>query len=323
MPFASSNDASAICLVHGLGRVLIHVSRMHPDCGSGDLQRDQRRGAADAGFPDRVPADACARAGYGGGDRDVPVSGSVRFRSPVFRYLRLRLADLSAVRSLVALTLPAGVLGAVLGEHVPGQWLRIGYDAAMLGVAWLIGSTGRKTDFRRPDRPCPCLVCESECSEPECAGPDRRSVRAADGQRYDYCASGMGWQRVFSGAGAVLTGMISTGVGEATLPTLVRRSRFPVPVAAATSTLVVAGTVVGAAATHLIQLTASGGLDSIPWNLIVWAVPGAVLGALAGTRFQGRVSEKLTRRFFSVLFVAIGLAFLMAFTVFNGAFNAR
>lgn len=245
------------------------------------------------------------------------------FGAGVFRYLRLRLADLSAVRSLVALTLPAGVLGAVLGEHVPGQWLRIGYGAAMLGVAWLIGSTGRKTVVRRPDRPCPCLVCESECSDPECAGPDRRSVRAADGQRYDYCASGMGWQRVFSGAGAVLAGMISTGVGEATLPTLVRRSRFPVPVAAATSTLVVAGTVVGAAATHLIQLTASGGLAAIPWNLIVWAVPGAVLGALAGTRLQGRVSEKLTRRFFSMLFVGIGLAFLMAFTVFNGAFNAR
>lgn len=245
------------------------------------------------------------------------------FGTGVYRYLRLRLADLATVRSLVALTLPAGVAGALVGEHIPGQWLRIGYGAAMLGVAWLIGSTGRTAPVGRPDRPCPCLVCESDFSDPACAGPQQRSVRTSDGHRYEYCATGMGAQRAFSGAGALLAGMISTGVGEATLPTLVRRSRFPVPVAAATSTLVVAGTVVGAALTHLVQLAAGGGLAAIPWNLILWAVPGAVVGALLGTRFQGRISEQLTRRFFAWLFVAIGAAFLLAFTVFDGAFTAR
>jgi hypothetical protein len=49
--------------------------------------------------------------------------------------------------------------------------------------------------------------------------------------------------------------MISTGVGEATLPGLVRRSRFPLPVAAATSTVVVAGTVAGAASTQWSKLS--------------------------------------------------------------------
>jgi uncharacterized membrane protein YfcA len=109
-------------------------------------------------------------------------------------------------------------------------------------------------------------------------------------------------------------------VGEATLPTLVRRSRLPVPVAAATSTMVVAATVVGAALTHLIQLAAEGGLTAIPWNLIVWAVPGAVVGAVIGTRLQGRVNETAARWFFSALFAAIGVAFLLAFTVFAGQF---
>lgn len=33
-------------------------------------------------------------------------------------------------------------------------------------------------------------------------------------------------------------------------------------------------TVVGAAANHLVQLVAAGGLAAIPWNLLVWAVPG-------------------------------------------------
>lgn len=109
--------------------------------------------------------------------------------------------------------------------------------------------------------------------------------------------------------------MISTGVGELTLPMLVRRSRFPVPVAAATSTVIVAGTVVGAAATHLVQLAVEGGLTAIPWNLIVWAVPGAITGAFIGTRLQGRISEKTSRRFFTALFTVIGFTFILAFTV--------
>lgn len=114
--------------------------------------------------------------------------------------------------------------------------------------------------------------------------------------------------------------MISTGVGEATLPPLVRRSRSAVPVAAATSTVIVAGTVVGAAATHLIELLKEGGVGAIPWNLIVWAVPGAIIGALVGTRLQGRISERVSRMFFAALFAAIGLTFLLAFTVFTHRF---
>jgi uncharacterized membrane protein YfcA len=125
---------------------------------------------------------------------------------------------------------------------------------------------------------------------------------------------------VFSGIGAFLTGLISTGVGEATLPTLVRRSRFPVPVAAASSTLVVAATVVGAALTHLVQLANEGGFTAIPWNLIVWGVPGAMIGATAGTHLQGQVSERATRLFFSGLFAAIGVTFLLSFTVFARRF---
>jgi len=125
---------------------------------------------------------------------------------------------------------------------------------------------------------------------------------------------------VLSGTGAFLAGLISTGVGEATLPPLVRRSLLPAPVAAATSTMIVAGTVVGAAITHAVQLLNEGGLAAIPWKLLVWAVPGSVVGAVLGTRLQGKVSERASRRFFSTLFLVIGVTFLLAFTVFRGRF---
>lgn len=49
---------------------------------------------------------------------------------------------------------------------------------------------------------------------------------------YRYCTHGLTLQRGITGAGAFVAGLISTGVGEATLPALVRRSRFPVTGAA-------------------------------------------------------------------------------------------
>ena len=76
-----------------------------------------------------------------------------------------------------------------------------------------------------------------------------------------------------------------------------------------------------AALIHLIQLAGEGGISAIPWNLIVWAVPGAIMGAFVGTRLQGRVSERASRLFFSGLFLLIGTVFLLAFTVFSARFT--
>lgn len=42
----------------------------------------------------------------------------------------------------------------------------------------------------------------------------------------------------------------------------------------------------------------------------MWAVPGAVCGAVIGTHLQGRIPERIAQRSFSILFLAIGALFL-------------
>ena len=264
------------------------------------------------------------------------------FGTGLYRYLKLRLVDVKTARSMILITLPLGALGSIVALFVPVLILKIGYGVAMLGLAYLLvsdkpepapaggpirpvggasGVVAWSGLIGAADQPPPVLiVAESEHVHAPCSQGEQRRIKAASGKVYDFCAHGLRLQRVLSGGGALVAEMISTGVGEATLPALVRRSRFPVPVAAATSTVIVAGTVVGAAATHLIELLKEGGVGAIPWNLIVWAVPGAIIGAFVGTRLQGRVSERASRTFFAALFAAIGLAFLLAFTVFAHRF---
>jgi uncharacterized membrane protein YfcA len=242
------------------------------------------------------------------------------FGTGLYRYLRLRLVDVKTAKTIILVTLPLGVLGAIAARHVPVQALRLGYGAAMPGLSWLLLQDHSE---QKPAGERVTLAATREYSSEQlpCGPGEEREICAANGSCYRYCARSLGLQHVLSGADAFLAGLISTGVGEATLPGLIKRSRFPVPVAAATSTVIVAGTVVGAAATHLVQLDIEGGLSAIPWNLVVWAVPGAIIGAFIGTRLQGRISERASRRFFSGLFAAIGIAFLLAFTVFVARFG--
>lgn len=247
------------------------------------------------------------------------------FGTGVYRYLRLRLVDIETAKRLLAVTLPLGAIGALVARQVPADVIRIGYGIAMLALAWMLASI-EAAEASVPlaggnGHPRPSTVSASERSHGPCPEGEPREIRAASGRMFRFCAHGLGLQRLFSGCGAFVAGLISTGVGEATLPGLVRRSHYPVAVAAATSTVVVAGTVVGAALTHLVQLYGEGGLTAIPWNLVVWAAPGAVVGAHLGTRLQGRVSESASRLFFAILFAAVGVAFLLAFTVFKARFG--
>jgi uncharacterized protein len=250
------------------------------------------------------------------------------FGTGLFRYLSARLVDLKTAKSLILLCLPLGVLGSIAASHVPADLLRIGYGIGMLGLAYVLLQDNHKGKHPSDEptvgpgapEPAPLVVCDSDQAHQHCRDGSHRQLRAASGKVYDFCAHGLGLQQAISGGGALIAGMISTGVGEATLPPLVRRSKFPVPVAAATSTVVVACTVAGAAVTHFVELIQHGGLSAVPWNLLAYAVPGAIIGAFIGTRLQGRVSEKAARLFFAGLFAAIGVAFLLAFTVFRHRF---
>lgn len=96
------------------------------------------------------------------------------FGMGVYRYLRMRLADVETAKSLIVVTLPFGVVGAVLAHRAPAQALRLGYSVAMLGVAWVIshGEPGR-----RADRPCPCLVAHSDRSHADCPEGEQRRRR--------------------------------------------------------------------------------------------------------------------------------------------------
>jgi len=222
------------------------------------------------------------------------------FGTGLYRYLRLGLVDTATARRLVAVTLPLGGVGAIASAHAPVQALRLGYGAAMVGLAILLvreaseqarepalvaaaaGPAGTTGALLPRSGPAPGAAFSGAGEPPHvrCPHGEPRTIAATNGHTFAFCVHGLRGQQLLSGIGAFLAGLISTGVGEATLPGLIRRSRVPAAVAAATSTVVV-----------------------------------------AGTGLQGKVSLRVTRWFFGALFFTIGASFLLSFTVFRQRFG--
>ncbi|NNF17628.1 MAG: TSUP family transporter, partial [Gammaproteobacteria bacterium] len=109
--------------------------------------------------------------------------------------------------------------------------------------------------------------------------------------------------------GAFLTGMVSVGIGEVTIAQLTRKG-VPIAVAAATSVVVVIVTIVFASATLFAQLINTGGWQAVPWNLLVYDIPGVLIGGQIGPRLQGRVSHTTMRHAISLLFVVLAIAMM-------------
>ena len=86
---------------------------------------------------------------------------------------------------------------------------------------------------------------------------------------------------------------------------LVKRHRLPLPVAAATSVLIVITTVTAASLTQVVAQIAEGGIAAVPWNLVMYTIPGVIIGGQIGPRAQGKVSETTMVRAIALLFALI------------------
>ena len=106
-----------------------------------------------------------------------------------------------------------------------------------------------------------------------------------------------------------MTGMVSVGIGEVTVAQLTRRG-LPIAVAAATSVMVVIVTVLVASTTLIVQLIRDGGWTAVPWNLLVYDIPGVLIGGQIGPRLQGLVPQHRMRMAISVLFLVLAIAMM-------------
>jgi uncharacterized membrane protein YfcA len=236
------------------------------------------------------------------------------FISGLSGYWRRGLVDWNVVGIFLLLSLPACLLGALIEPSLATETtlLRGVYATLMLSLSFYLFTTDAPEDL------------PEDCPVPEPDDPTYCSLTGADGFVYTYLRPRQDWKtRGTTLFGAGLTGLLGVGIGEVVLPQLVRLACVPLPVAAGTSVAIVVMTALTAAVVQFAALASELTNTSqdvslvqalgqvIPWNLVQYTVPGAVLGGQIAPwiTYNQLVDKDSVETAVAVLFGVIGVAF--------------
>ncbi|MFQ5522857.1 MAG: sulfite exporter TauE/SafE family protein [Acidimicrobiia bacterium] len=219
------------------------------------------------------------------------------FASGVSAHARARTVDWKVARLLITVSVPAAVVGSLVAGVVSSTVLKaiLGLGLAAIAVAFL-----RHHELEREDE---AIARGEGIVKPA----EHRKVVTRRGEtiEYELCRRNEG--RWFAGLGGLFVGLISTGLGELNSYALVMRCRIPTRVTVATSVVVVAITALAASITHLVDFVSAGTSLETVLALVIFTVPGVVIGGQLGPQLTRQVPEHTLMRFLGVLFVGVSL----------------
>jgi uncharacterized membrane protein YfcA len=214
------------------------------------------------------------------------------FASGLIGYYRKKLIDYKTAFTILVVTVPLAIVGTLVKRFLPDtEILNLVFGIGLLFLAiYVFVNVGKeKQGSPIPGKSAP-----------------RRNLTDIDNNTYEYLVCNQMQGRAFTGAGAFITGLISVGVGESVVSTLRIRCGVPMKVATGTSVLVVTLTVLSAALTDVVWLLGSTGIESIPLTLIMFTVPGVLIGGQIGAKFASRVSSHTAERLLILTFLVFG-----------------
>ena len=213
--------------------------------------------------------------------------------SGTFSYVRQGVVDFTIVKSLLLVTVPFAMAGALLAIMSDPDALRVLFGVMLFALAaFLVWSNVRRAR-EKAARPVPV---EMQLS----FHPDDTVIHAHDGREYRYIRPRRTVSQALGAAGALVQGFMGAGLPEATTTQLILRGPVPPRIAVGTSVTTLTVTVFFAAAIHAI-----GG--DPPWHVVVWSCPGALTGAQFGARLQAKLPPNVSERVLAVVFATVGV----------------
>jgi len=236
------------------------------------------------------------------------------FGSGFIGYLRRCLIDLKLAVGFAAVAVPAAIAGALLSHTMRDDLLLFAYAVLMIVLTYIL------LRGHHPEAPASSSVGADVVQESSSSGMDfiqeppfELAVKRIDSDgkvyHYNHCLPDR-YGITITGFGGFLAGLLSVGIGEVAMPQLVRRCRIPLAVAAATSIAIVIITVASASFAHISALISAGGMNAVPWELVMYTIPGVIIGGQIGPLIQGRVNPRLMEKVITLVFGLIAVAML-------------
>lgn len=218
------------------------------------------------------------------------------FASGLYAYRRKRLIDYQLGTTLLIVTIPLAVFGTMLSAIIDPVFLKfvLGIGLLVIGANFLHTSPHKDHKYveNHTDQPQSCLITAT--GEQIC---------------YNTCSPTEG--RIIAGVGSLFMGMVATGLGEMNGYYMLRRCQMPARIAVATSVFVVAVTALTASIGHIVKFLQAGG-DSLAtvFALVIFTVPGVIIGGQIGPIITSRISQQMLERTLGILFIVVAMVLL-------------
>lgn len=210
------------------------------------------------------------------------------FASGLYAYARKRLIDYRLGAALLVTTIPLALLGTWISELIEPDILKAILGMGLFAVA---ANSLRAPEQQAVDRMDGAIVQEYG------GGKGETCLITAEGQEICYTVCNRTEGRLIAALGALFKGMIATGLGELNDHFLLERCRVPSKVSVATSVFVVLFTTLSASVGHFVGFVQAGGavLNTV-LRLIIFTIPGVILGGQLGPRVVSRFPQRTLER---------------------------
>lgn len=204
-----------------------------------------------------------------------------------YNYIRQQVIDFQTASFLLMASIPAVIVGGFLSYRIEPGILKIFFGIVLLALAIIV--LYHSTQKERP----PATRILDQAARVTV-------IRARDGTVFMYRTCNHLIGMPLAGVGAFLTGLVSAGLPEITTTQLVIRCHIKPRIAVATSIFVLTVTAFFGAGIHAVAAQPA-------WHVVIWSIPGVIIGAQVGPRLSGKVSPNVAERTLGILFIFIGI----------------
>ncbi len=203
---------------------------------------------------------------------------------------------------MLIVTVPMALIGTWLTVYVPADILK-----TILGVGLLMVAA----NFLRSPEPKDIVRADAAIEEEYGGEKSETCLTTREGETICYTVCNRAEGRTIAGVGGLFIGMISTGLGELNGYFLLQRCRVPSQVAVATSVFVVAITDLVSSTGHFVKFVQTGGETlSTVLSLVIFTVPGVIIGGQLGPMVSSRISQHTLERALAILFIIVAALML-------------
>jgi uncharacterized protein len=219
------------------------------------------------------------------------------FSTGLLRYAKKKAIDYNLGIFLLLITIPYAIIGAYLSTIIPAYFIRILLGIIVIFIGYRL-YVGNKITITKRGRPITDIDFDSKRTE-------KTIVLKEKDMKTCFATTSFG---------SLFLGMTSAGLGELLGYNLIKKTNSNLRTIVATTVFIIAITTLATSLTHIYYLFTTNINDLIlAKDILIFAVPGVILGAYIGTKFVYKINQELLHKIISVILIITGFLCFLPF----------